>query len=179
MRCCCHNKKPVIFASHYMEESDVLYELLSRGIAPYSGENIASMNKKLRNLKYEAVLWFDKSCIVLKDLDASEGSGFFWRPHILSEAIKVIEGMVNDKLDVSKADSEVLNALEKEQWIEKSGDGYRLGKRFLVQNSEYLLSASERYRKCKFCDLIVKDTFSHAYCENLYKSEIVHQKEMF
>lgn len=162
-----------------MDESDVLYELLSRGIAPYSGESISSMNKKLRNLKYEAILWFDKSCIVLRDLDASEGSGFFWRPQLLSEAIKVIEDMVKDELDISKTDGDVLNALEEEQWIEKNSNGYELGKRFLVQNSEYLLSASKRYKKCSFCDIIVKDTFSHAYCENLYKNEIQHQKEMF
>lgn len=162
-----------------MEESDVLYELLSRGIAPYSGESVSSMNKKLRNLKYEAILWFDKSCLVLKDLDASEGSGVFWRPQLLSGAIKVIEELVRDELDVLRADGEVLSALEEEQWIEKSGDVYGLGKRFLVQNSEYLLSASKRYRKCKFCDIIVKDAPSHSYCEDLYKSEILHQKEMF
>lgn len=160
-----------------MSERDILCELLTRGVAPHTGVGIPLLNKKLRNLKYEAVLWYDKSCVVLRNLDETNRINHPWRQQLVGEALKIIEAIIKDELDMASAGSEALDILEEKMWIDRVGSGFELGKRFLVQNGEYLMSVSDRYRKCKLCEFLVKDAFSHHYCEDFYKNEVRSQRE--
>lgn len=163
-----------------MKESSLLHELLTRGIAPYTPEiALSAINKKLRCIKYEAVLWFDKSCVILKDREDPNKIQLKWRQHLVMDSIKIIEAIIKKELCYTMANKEVLNLLEEKMWIEKDGPDYKLGKKFLVQNSDYLLSVSDRYRNCKLCGLLVEDRSCHQYCEGVYENELKSQKENF
>lgn len=151
-----------------MSEEAVLSELLCNGITSRTDVNIGILNKKLRYIQYEAVLFYDKSAIILKDLRApdSQCSQFD------SDSMKIINSIIHKKFEASKADPEVLNTLVDHKWIINDLGNYSLDKRFLIQNSQYLVSLELDYVFCKFCKQVCCRSNVHEYCNILFEGNL-------
>ncbi|KCZ75945.1 hypothetical protein H311_03067 [Anncaliia algerae PRA109] len=142
-------------------DREIIYNLLTKG---YSKQitSISSLNKKLLIMKYEAVMWYDKSCIILKDNSSEELND---NPISFLKVKFIINGIINNKLNDFCNDT--MKYLIKNNWVEKINEDYFITKRFMVQYEEYILNNYE-FNKCKYCDFVVKGKEYHEYCENKY-----------
>ncbi|KAI4290767.1 hypothetical protein PAPHI01_0041 [Pancytospora philotis] len=142
-----------------------LRKLITRGVCSYTdGVDINEVNAALRPLGCEAVLWPDRSCLVVKDMAGSEELLPPWKEDTAVEAKRVFTRLAM----CEPCSSYLIPQLEEEGWLEAAIDGgYVLSKRALVQFEEFLLGLNGRYRRCGLCKLLVDSEVYHESCKSL------------
>ncbi|RVD90663.1 Nucleolar protein 5A [Tubulinosema ratisbonensis] len=142
-------------------ENKSIFYLLTKG---YSKKitSITNLNKHLLPMKYEAVLWYDKSVILLKD---NTPSFKIENPVNITKAKQIINNILEDKL--KDFCSETMEYLIRNNWVEKIGQEYFITKRFMVQFEDYLLKSGNFFR-CRYCSFAVKSKSYHDFCNDKY-----------
>lgn len=145
--------------------SQTLSRLISRGICDYScSVDPDELNRLLRPLGYEAVMWPSKSHFVLRDLSESSAVLPPWKEQTADEAKRVFTKIIAGEA----VDSALLGMLVKYGWVEDDNGRLGLSKRALVQFDQFIAGFSKgRYRRCILCDFMVDSDDYHAYCREL------------
>lgn len=150
-------------------ENKSIFYLLTKG---YSTKitSIANLNKHLLPMKYEAVMWYDKSVILLKD-----NRPFDYVENItnINKAKQIINNILENKL--KDFCSETMEWLIQNNWVEKIDKEYFITKRFMVQYEDYLLE-NGNFFKCRYCKFVVKSKSYHDYCNEKYMRGYNSQK---
>lgn len=153
------------FISTITIDNNILSTLLETGSCQYTTNvNIDQLNKIMFFLSYEAVLWYDKSEIVLKDI--FEDFESLYAEKKLEEAKLIFtEIAIGKKVFPNTFTKE----LEENNWIKDEGDmKYSFTKRAMVQFSKFITTvANTKYKKCCLCNLLVEDNDYHVYCKSL------------
>ncbi|KAF7682796.1 hypothetical protein TCON_1990 [Astathelohania contejeani] len=147
-----------------MEKTEIIHSLLSQGLSKYPNEtSMHDINLFLRPLGFEAVAWYDKSSLVLKDLENKFQSSF-WKQSLMKDVRLIIEKIIKRE---EFHHGEIVKELLERKWIEKSDDMLVLSKRFIIQNDTYIMSLSPNHKKCSICGILVLDGEIHSYCQSL------------
>jgi hypothetical protein len=164
-----------------MERKEILRNLLTAGVCyPYnSNYSITDLNHLVREMGYEVIEWYDKSCLVLKDLEESGKITLPWKKEMVDEAKDIFLKISDGTLDISNyEDKDVFKLLIQKNWIRTENGKVCFTERNLVQNCDFILSVSSKFRKCRICSLLVEDDPIHSYCnnllENIHRSEQAH-----
>ena len=160
-----------------MTEQKILFDLLTNGYSYITDILVTQLNKKLRLLNYEAVMWSDKSILILRDLENGDEIFYPWKNATISEAKNIIEKLIYREDKGFKFNKESTALLLNEKWIEKTNDGYELGKRFLVQYDDYLILLDCGYNRCKYCSIVLYDAEYHEHCHEHYINEVCKQRK--
>lgn len=153
---------------------EILQKLLCTGHCEYSAsKDIYEINKQLRPLGYEAVLNYDKTMIILKDLEATGYRGFTFDKMI--ETIdklltKKVAGKSIEQLNEINSNAKKMPSNEIIRQLELDGhlkNGV-LSENFFIQNDEFLI---DRYgfTRCEFCKIICVEGKEHVYCRDLFE----------
>lgn len=141
-----------------MDESDVIVRLLSEGVfvGEYTG-SMASLNKQLKILQYEAMQWPDGSCIVLRDNNQHPADPRAGEIEEIFVGISLGRDVAGDLVDM----------LVRNGWIEERSGRLGLTKRSLVQHRELVSGLEGRYRMCEMCGFLSDGDNLHAFCREL------------
>ncbi len=148
-------------------DSSELNTLLASGICNYkSNTDLDNYNKLLRPIGYEAIIWFDKSAVVLKEsLEPSEFQ-VLWSEKKILEAKAVFSKIAAGRNHIN---DHIAIELEEKNWIKKTGNStYYFTKRALIQFEDFILNTEHSvFNKCGLCNLLVEKEKYHQYCQNL------------
>ncbi|KAG0437729.1 hypothetical protein DMUE_3523 [Dictyocoela muelleri] len=134
----------------------IFLKLFSTGECEYNESiDIYEINKKLRPLGFEAILWYDKSKLYLKDLESNGYRGISYDN--LLETVKKI-------IDKKNVDNEITRQLENDGHISEGS----LNEKFFIQNEDFLIKKFG-FHKCEFCKIICAEGKEHVYCRDLFE----------
>ncbi|TBU20705.1 hypothetical protein CWI38_0031p0010 [Hamiltosporidium tvaerminnensis] len=163
-----------ILKTQYLKDI-VIYNLLTNGI--YNTNeivNIIEINEYLRDIGYEAIYWYDKSCIILKNtLFNSEHTHEYLKSNQIEEIKDFFKNiLISDLSETNYKKYSMAKFLIQKRWIEIINGKAKMTKMCLIQNTEYLISITDKCTKCSLCDIIVLNRNTHEYCERIYNERI-------
>lgn len=125
----------------------------------FEADLIAKLNAELRSINLQVIQNHTKNLLVLKDMEPM----LFDNPKILD----IIENHIKNDIPLDKQSIETLAKLN---WYSTD----KFTDIFLIQNEDYLLEKfSDKFRKCKFCDLVFYgQDDAHSFCIKTYQEHL-------
>jgi hypothetical protein len=158
------------------EQNSIILNLLSKGLLIQTGEiDIQKTNKKLRPIGYEAVIFPNRSVIVLKSKADLKGRQTTWKEKEIEEIKEIFVKIAMQGW--LKEDSRVIEMLLDSLYLKKTGGKLYFTERALVQFEDFIADLNGRFRKCKLCGFLEDEGKYHKECEEQYKKRLNSREE--
>ncbi|WUR02955.1 non-structural maintenance of chromosomes element 1-like protein [Vairimorpha necatrix] len=147
------------------ELQNIIYELLSTGMYKSNIKNLNEVVSILRKIHFDVVEWYDKSCYILVSTGGNQELILGYNEEENKEIIEIFEKIIFDK----EVQGNLLSSLVENDWLSiDEKNKYILSKRALVIFKNKILEADGIYKKCKFCEFLVRREEAHDYCQKIF-----------
>lgn len=136
------------------------FDILTQGQINYTKDiNLLDLNNNLLKINLKAVKTYDKSLLVLKNLN--DDISITTETH---ELIEKFNEYYFDKIEISN------EKIKKLINLKVINDEKEYTEIFLVQNKEYLLEAyGDFFFECEHCKFLLPNKKKHPYCQNKFE----------
>lgn len=151
-----------------VDQNEIIYELLLTGMfKKHKLENLHEINTILRQIHFEVIEWYDKSCYILQNTsDKDVIVGYNEKDN--EEIISIFKDIISGK-DVQ---SNLLISLVEKEWIEIDDNGkYLLSKKSLVLFKDLILELNGVYKMCEICGFLSYKKDMHEYCQEILEEK--------
>lgn len=153
------------------EQDSIIQNLLSTGLVTQTEEvDIHKVNKKLRPIGYEAVVFPNRSVIVLKSNLDLKGQQTKWKEREIEEVKEVFVKIAMQGW--LKEDSRVIEMLLECFYLKKMNGKLCFTERALVQFEDFIADVNGVFRKCELCGFLGDEGKYHKKCEEEYKRRL-------
>ncbi|KAK6090526.1 hypothetical protein P3W45_000623 [Vairimorpha bombi] len=147
-----------------VDQNEIIYELLLTGMyKKHKLDNLHVLNTILRQMHFEVVEWYDKSCYILKNTsDKDVIVGYNEKDN--EEIMRIFENIIYDR-DVQ---SNLVQSLIEKEWVEIDGNGkVVLSKKSLVLFKDMIVEMEGVYKVCGICSFLSYKRDIHEYCQDI------------